>query len=77
MKVPEPLEVQVPEVAPPPSAPAIVAVPSEQIVSAGPAFMVGAWLTVIVLVEVTAEHDAGALVVNVSVTVPLKLAAGV
>ena len=42
-----------------------------------PAFTVGAWLTVIVRVALTAGHDPGALVVRVSVTVPEKFASGV
>lgn len=49
----------------------------EQIVWGGPALTVGAGFTVMVLVALTAEQPAGALVVSVKVTVPLKLAAGV
>ena len=42
-----------------------------------PAFTTGKAFTVIVLVALTAGHEPGALVVSVSVTTPLKLAAGV
>jgi hypothetical protein len=55
----------------------MVAVPSEQIVCAAPAATVGSGFTFMVLIALTAAHPAGVLVVRVSVTVPLKLAAGV
>jgi hypothetical protein len=75
--VPEPLVVQVPLVAPPPSVAFNVAELLEQIVCGAPAFTVGAWFTVIVLVSVTGVHPDGASVVSVSVTVPKKFDTGV
>src|SRR5688572_21989469 len=67
---------QVEEVALPPIVPASVIVPPAQTVCTAPAFAVGAWLTVITTVEVTAVHGpapSGSLVANVSVTVPLAM----
>ena len=50
---------------------------TEEAAAAGVRF-VGRAFTVMVLVELTAPHGPeGSLVVNVKVTVPLKLAAGV
>ena len=69
--------VQVPELAPPPYEPAIVAVPFEQMVSGGPAETVGAGFIVIVRVADIGGQFAGAFVVNVRITVPEKFAAGV
>ena len=70
--------VQVELVALPPILPAKVIVPPAHTVCTVPALAVAAGLTVIVLVALTAvQGPAGSLVVNVNVTVPVKLAAGV
>ena len=72
---------QAPVVAPPPTlAPVRVMAAGAadwQTVFGPPAVTVGAGFTVIVLVPLTAEQAPGALVVKVSVTVPVKFAAGV
>ena len=58
-------------VAEPPKDPANVTVEPLQMVCAGPALAVAAWLIVIVTVEVAAgQGPTGSLVVNVKVTVP-------
>ena len=70
--------VQAEVVALPPIVPASVIVPPAQTVCAAPALAVADCLTLIVLVALTAgQGPVGSLVVNVSVTVPVKLAAGV
>ena len=70
--------VQVELVALPPILPAKVIVPPEHTVCAAPALAVAACVTLIVLVVLAAgQGPAGSLVVNVNVTVPVKLAAGV
>ena len=70
-----------PVVAPPPTlAPAngiADGVADSHIVLGPPAFTVGAAFTVMILVALTTEQSAGASVVSVKVTVPLKFAAGV
>ena len=72
---------QAPVVAPPPTlAPAkviAVGVADWQISADVPAVTVGAGFTFIVLVALTAPQAPGASVVKVSVTVPVKFAAGV
>ena len=65
-------------VALPPIVPANVIVPPAHTVCVTPASAVAACVTLIVVVALTAEHGpAGSSVVNVNVTVPEKLAAGV
>ena len=62
----------------PPIVPANVIVPPAQTVCAAPALAVADWVTLIVLVALTAgQGPAGSLVVNVNVTVPVKFATGV
>jgi hypothetical protein len=69
---------QVVVVALPPIVPARDTILPAQIVCAVPALTVAACVTFIVLVALTTEHGpAGSFVVNVNVTVPVKLGAGV
>ncbi len=75
LKVPPPDIIdQAPVVAPPPIlAPLNVmgeGLADSQTTSGPPAFAMGAWVTVMVLVALTAGHAPGALVVKVRVTVP-------
>ncbi len=77
LNAPLPLVDQVPDVAPPLRVAAIVAVPFEQMICAGPAFTTAAGFTFIVRVALTGAQPAGAFEVRVSVTVPVKFAAGV
>ena len=77
LKVPDPLVLQLAELAPPPKLPFIVAVVFEQIVWAVPALTVGRGFTVIVRVAVAGEHGDAAFVVRVRTMLPLKFAAGV
>ena len=72
---------QAPVVAPPPTLAPLrvraVGAADWQTILGPPGVTVAAGFTVIVLVAVTAGQAPGALVVNVKVTVPVKLAAGV
>ena len=77
LNVPVPPD-QTPPVALPPTTPASVTLGVlEHTVWLVPAAAVGRGLTVIVLSSVTGEQPAGALVVNLKVTVPVKFACGV
>jgi hypothetical protein len=79
VKVPVPLEVQVTPVLLVALEPPVILIAPElaHVDKFGPATAVGAAVTLIVLVDVAAVQPAGASVVKVNVTVPLKLAAGV
>jgi hypothetical protein len=77
LNVPDPPDHK-PPVAPPPTVPARVTFGfPEHTLWLIPGATVGLGFTVIVLFAVIAVHPAGTFVVNLKVTVPLKLAAGV
>jgi hypothetical protein len=76
LKVPVPLVLQVPEVAEPPNDPANVALLFEHIVWFGPAEIVAAGFTVMVIDDVAGVQGpapSGSLEVKVRITVPVVM----